>query len=389
MDFKEYWSIRGNRFVTKDNFLEVSANADGGQLCGLAQDLRVAYSGYVNLDLSIEFVRKALDMDLRPINRRMAYGILIDDALLKGLPYIDILKEALEDGVIPDRPLRMTESDTEFIRNNSGNVNDYRSLLHFCWSDRRKTDSYWAERALQALESRMSKGESALVTANDLSPLSCFDCGEDYDNRLLAIVDRTLSRKDVDDGRGITFGDLHKTLENISGKREDELLIRSAAKGYWESVDEVFLRYPTADESLKGKYVNAINECIRNGIQGRILTDREYFSPYCILPEPSVRVMIDYLDEQIELRNIEEDGGKADGMYLAIAKSLFARGDAEAFRYAAKCSSIGICPYLYSMLADGFGTEKNEALAMKVANSFDENNLALLKSVLSECRGER
>ena len=76
-------------------------------------------------------------------------------------------------------------------------------------------------------------------------------------------------------------------------------------------------------------------------------------------------------------------------MYLAIAKSLFARGDAEAFRYAARCSIIDICPYLYSMLADGFGTEKNEALAMKVANSFDENNLALLKSVLSECRGER
>ena len=38
------------------------------------------------------------------------------------------------------------------------------------------------------------------------------------------------------------------------------------------------------------------------------------------------------------------------------------------------------------MLADGFWTEKNEALAMKVANSFDENNLALLKSVLSECK---
>ena len=389
MNYKEYWSIRGNRFVTKDNFLDVSANADGGQLCGLARDLRVAYAGYVNLDLSIEFVRKALDMDLRPADRREAYGILIDDALLKGLPYIGILKEALEDGVIPDRPLRMTESDTEFIRNNSGNVNDYYSLLHFCWSDRRKTDSYWAERALQALESRMSKGESAWETARNLSTLSCFDCGEDYDNRLLAIVYRTLARKDVEDGEGITFSNLHKTLENISGKREDELLIRSAAKGYWESVDEVLWRYPTADEILKGKYVNAINESIRDGISDRILTDRECFSPYGILPEPSVRVMIDYLDEQIELRNIEEDGSKAAEMYLAIAKSLFARGDTEAFRYAARCSSIDICPYLYSMLVDGFGTEKNEALAMKVANAFDENNPALLKSVLSECRGER
>ncbi|GEM_PF-2331317 len=387
MDYKEYWALRGECFITKDVFLDVSENADGNQLSGLAHELRVGYFGYINLDLSIEFVRKALDMDLDSYSKRQAYEILIDDALLKGLPYIGILKEALDDGVIPDRPLRMSEYDMGIIRSNSGNVNDYRSLLNFCWSDRHKTDSYWAERALHALESRMSKGESARVTANDLSTLSSFDCGEDYDKRLLDMADRTLSREDADDQYGLTFFDLHKTLENINGKREDELLIRSAAKGYWGALPEVFLRYPNADESLKGRYVDAINESIRNGKpEYHDLVVRASFDPYSILPEPSVRVLINHLNEQIGLGKIEEDSYKAAEMYLAISKSMFVRGNKEAFRYAVRSLSIDVCPMLYSMLIDGFGTEKDEGLAMKVAEVYEEKDTGLLRSVLSDCK---
>jgi hypothetical protein len=294
------------------------------------------------------------------------------------------------DGVIPERPLRLTDSEYEFIRNHSAGVKDISSLLRFCWSEKYITDSYWVKRAMDVLKARMSAGESALCIANDLSTLSLFDCGEGYRNDLLRMVNETLSKDDADDVHGMTYYDLHKSLERINDKREEELLIRSAGKGYHEAMTEVFLRYPNAEESLKNRYLDAINESIKGG---KMNYDWDIgwhdFSPYNILPRPSIKVAIDYLNEGVMTGRIEADSKEAMHIYIAIAKSMFAYGDKRAFQYLTRCSWPTICPMLYSMLIDGFGTEKDEETAKAVAKAYEEKDEGLLKAILDELGGRR
>ena len=388
MDYREYDTLRKKGFLTKETVLEASQTDDAGLLRTLATDISTGYFGYVNIEMSSELARKALRMDPRPYDKREAYELLIDNAMLAGSPYMDIIKEAMDDGVIPERPLRPTDSEYEFIRDNSADVKDFSSLLRFCWSHIYKADSYWTQRAMDSLKDRMSAGESALCTVDDLSTLSLFDCGEDYRNELLDMVNETLSRDDADDDFGITCYELHKALENINGRREDELLIRSARKGYHEALSEVFRRYPNAEESLKNEYSAAIEESIRKGkLNYDLDIDWHSYSPYDILPRPSIKVAIDYLNEGLLSGSIKKDSKEAVLSYVAIAKSMFAYGDKRAFRHLIECSWLNICPMLYSMLIDGFGTEKDEDTAREVAKAYDDNDEEKLKAILEKLRG--
>lgn len=57
--------------------------------------------GYVNIGMSSELARKALRLDPRPYDKRWAYGLLIDNAMLSGSPYMDIIKEAIDTASYP------------------------------------------------------------------------------------------------------------------------------------------------------------------------------------------------------------------------------------------------------------------------------------------------
>ena len=388
MDYKEYDSIRQKGLLTKDTVLEASQSDDANLLYVLAEDVRRGYFGYVNIGLSSELARKALDLGPRPFNKRRSYGLLIEDAMLRGSPYMDIVKEALDDGIIPDRPLKPTDSEYGFIRDHSADVTDFYSLIDYCQSRVYRADPYWAGKAMDVLKEEMSAGESAVHIAHHLMVLSSFDCGEDYRNDLLGMVRETLSRDDADDSFGAVYNDLHDALEKINGKREDELLIRSARKGNPGALQTVLWRYSNAEGSLKDEYLEAINESIRNG---KLDYDREIewfgYGPYSILPRSSIEVAIDHLNDGIISGRIEKDSKEASNKYIAIAKSMFAYGDKRAFRYLIECSWLNICPMLYSMLIDGFGTEKDEDTAREVAKAYDDNDEEKLKAILEKLRG--
>ena len=85
--------------------------------------------------------------------------------------------------------------------------------------------------------------------------------------------------------------------------------------------------------------------------------------------------------------SIKKDSKEAVLTYVAIAKSMFAYGDEKAFRYLIECSWLNICPMLYSMLIDGFGTEKDEDTAREVAKAYDDNDEEKLKAILEKLRG--
>ena len=389
MDHREYDSLRDKVFLTKETFMEASKSDDANLLYVLAEDVRRGYFGYVNIGLSSELARKALDLGPRPFNKRRCYGLLIENAMLSGSPYMDIVKEALDDGVIPESPVRRSESELDFIRSQSAGVNDYGSILQFCWSRRYRADPYWVNRAMEALKANTPAGESPKYPTRDLSTLSLFDAGEEYGYKLLSMVYDRLSEDEESDSLGVSLYYLHEALENIKGKREEKLLIRSATKGYWEAQEEVLLRYPNAESSLKRQYEAAINESISNGRMNYRNIEWYGFNPYSVLPRSSIRAAVNHLNEGIIHGKIKKDGDEAVGMYIAIAKSMFAYRDREAFRYAIRCPMLRICPMLYSMLIDGFGTEKDEDTAKEVAKAYDDNDDEKLKAILGKLRGKK
>ncbi len=390
MDHREYDSLRDKVFLTKETFMEASKSDDANLMCELAEDVRRGYFGYVNIGLSSDLARKALNLGPRPFNKRRSYALLIENAMLSGSPYMDIIREALDDGIIPDRPLKPNDSEYGFIRDHSSDVTDFHSIVDRCWSGVHKTDPYWAGKAMDVLKAEVSAGESAVHIAHNLMALSSFDCGEDYRNDLLGMVRETLSRDDADDSFGAVYNDLHDALEKISGKREDELLIRSARKGHPGALQTALLRYPNAEGSLKDEYLDAINESIRNGKLDYGLKIEWYgYGPYDVLPRPSIEVAIEHLNEGKASGNIKKDSKEAFHTYIAIAKSMFAYGDEEAFRYLIECPWLNICPMLYSMLIDGFGTEKDEDTAKEVAKAYDDNDDEKLKAILGKLRGKK
>ena len=384
MDYKEYDSMRKKGFLIKDAVTEASQSTDGFVLYTLAEDVGRGYNGYVNIRLSDELARKALEKDLRSYEKRKAYDLLIEHELLRGSPYGSLLREAMDDGVIPESPVRRSESELDFIRGQSAGVNDYGSILQFCWSRRYKTDPYWMNRAMEALKANAPK-----YVPHDLSTLSRFDAGEELGYKLLSMVYDRLSEDEESDSLGVGLYDLHDALENLKGKREEKLLIRSAAKGYWEALEEVLLRYPNAETSLKRQYEAAINESISNGRMNYQNIEWYGFNPYSVLPRPSVSVAVNHLNEGIISGRIGKDSNEAVSMYIAIAKSMFAYRDRGAYQYATRCPKLRVCPMLYSMLIDGFGTEKDEDTAKEVAKAYDDNDDEKLKAILGKLRGKK
>ena len=112
MDWDEYTKINPtSHFVDREELIGLIDSSDDIVLANLARNLKDGYLNYLSLDLSDNASKKVLETSDDFRYRSAAYCQLIDNRMLMGTDYRDILRKALEEGIVPyfdytDNPYR-------------------------------------------------------------------------------------------------------------------------------------------------------------------------------------------------------------------------------------------------------------------------------------------
>ena len=368
MNLASYYGIKDTDITMGEECLtRLIDGLDVMTLSHISEDLTDGVLGYLNLELS----RKALELVLKRTDHLLyelrAYKRLIRLDLMQGRPYRDTLKRALEEGILPSTGPYMNHKDRSLILEHMDRIRDFEGLYRFMMNCsihamRNPTDDMIVHHALA-----MADTGDTDERIRRICRLSLFDHPEDERNGLLEKLVRAVDSLDPDRISPDTMYDISAALENLTGEPEHGWYLRHAAAA--GDIEPISIRLPTLEEDLKERYLEVYREMLSEGRADFGFPDKG-LDPCDIIPPELLGHAMECF-EKVYLPMFGKKDRKCASLALNIAKTCFVTGQYEkAYGYALMSGTDEACPYIYSMLADGKGVEKDPDLAGGLLDAF-------------------
>lgn len=369
MDRETYWKLRmSDTPVRREDAEEIIGTSDVGVLLPMMGDLKTGRINYINLELCNKAAERILDLSSDKGIRAQAYGHLIDYELSHGRSYRGLFEKALDEGVEPEFPLYRNDTDIESInKRKAGAPEDFDAIIKRM-ADGRPERHIVEDTELMSEALRIIEGYEHKKQVESIIELSPYYAGNEYDERMKAILTDALGHVGYEDFDLCHISDIHDTIESLYGIKEHDWLIQSTIRGNIDDMDELNWRMPNVESEWRGRYLDAFREIIRKGWAIRY-SQYPYLYSVDILPEE----VLDYAMDCCENPFIGNEGDvncrRSSAYELAseISKRCFVSGRyEEAYRYALKSRNHELYPLVYTMLMDGLGVDRDEDAAIRL-----------------------